>query len=245
MRRLSLLEARRSYFPQSSPFDVGRFSRSDSDASPCEIFLPTGFETNYAYPAVIWLHGSGSSERELTTAMPLISDRNFVGAAPRGTVERGRGYAWAPRGDAGSPADVYETLDRVLDAVERLEEECEVSRDRIFLAGAHEAGELALRVALAAPERFAGAASLLGRFPRSGAPLGRWLEARELPMFIARCEGSTRYEDGAFSDDLRLLHSAGMKLQVAHFPQGDELATPMFGELNRWMMSRISTAVCG
>ncbi|HEV7280354.1 MAG TPA: hypothetical protein VGN57_09095 [Pirellulaceae bacterium] len=239
MRRLSLLEARQSFYPQASSFDVGRFSRRDSDATPCEIFLPTGFESNYAYPAVIWLHGSGSSERELNTAMPLISDRNFVGAAPRGTVERGRGYAW------GSPPDVYETLDRVLDAVERLEEECQVSRDRIFLAGAHEAGELALRVALAAPERFAGAASLLGRFPRSGAPLGRWLEARELPLFIARCEGSSRYDDVAFSDDLRLLHSAGMKLQVAHFPDGDELATPMFGELNNWMMSRISTAVCG
>lgn len=237
MRRLSLLEARRSYSPQVASFDVGRFSRRDADLSPCEIFLPTGFEPNYAYPAVIWLHGSGSSERELTTAMPLISDRNFVGAAPRGTVERGRGYAW------GSPADVYQTLDRVLDAVERLEEECQVAPDRIFLAGAFEAGELALRVALAAPERFAGAAALLGRFPRSGAPLGRWLEARELPLFIARCEDSARYDDAAFSDDLRLLHAAGMKLQVAHFPEGDDLATPMFSELNAWMMSQISTAV--
>lgn len=239
MRRLSLLEARRSYSPQASSFDVGRFSRRDSDLSPCEIFLPTGFEPNYAYPAVIWLHGSGSTERELTTAMPLVSDRNFVGAAPRGTLERGRGYAWGPA------SDVYETLDRVLDAVERLEEECQVARDRIFLAGAYEAGELALRVALAAPERFAGAAALLGRFPRSGAPLGRWLEARELPLFIARCEDSVRYDDAAFSDDLRLLHAAGMKLQVAHFPEGDDLATPMFAELNAWMMSQISTAVCG
>lgn len=239
MRRLSLLEARRSFAPQASTFEVGRFSRRDADVSPCEIFLPTGFEPNYAYPAVIWLHGSGSTERELTTAMPLVSDRNFVGAAPRGTVERGRGYAWGPA------ADVYETLDRVLDAVVRLEEECQVARDRVFIAGAYEAGELALRVALAAPERFAGAAALLGRFPRSGAPLGRWLEARDLPMFIARCEDSARYDDDAFSDDLRLLHAAGMKLQVAHFPEGDDLATPMFAELNAWMMSQISTAVCG
>lgn len=237
MRRISLLEASRSYGPRSS--ERGRFAQQDTGRTACEIFLPVGFEPNYAYPALIWLHGAGSDERELTTAMPLVSDRNFVGAAPRGSLSGGRGYAW------GSPADPFDALEHVFDAVERLEEECLVARDRIFVAGAYEAGELALRVALAAPDRFAGAAALLGRFPRTGAPLSRWLEVRELPLFIARCEDSNRYDDASFASDLRMLHAAGMKLQVAHFPSGDDLETTMFSELNAWMMSQISTAVVG
>ena len=39
--------------------------------------LPEHYEPGYAYPLVLWFHGDGSSEAEISSVMPNISDRNY------------------------------------------------------------------------------------------------------------------------------------------------------------------------
>ena len=46
--------------PQCSPRDTA-------------LFAPIHYEPGYAYPLVVWLHGEGSSERELRQVMPRVS----------------------------------------------------------------------------------------------------------------------------------------------------------------------------
>src|ERR1700750_2507823 len=68
--------------------------------SPHAHFAPLHYERNYAYPLLVWLHGSGDSEKQLRRIMPLVSMRNYVAVAPRGTLEiphrsgSGRGFQW-------------------------------------------------------------------------------------------------------------------------------------------------------
>src|SRR5215203_5866783 len=70
---------------------------------PYSTFAPIHYEPGYAYPLVVWLHDSDSNERELSQIMPLVSMRNYVAIAPRGTCElkkdRGR-YGWRQSADA-------------------------------------------------------------------------------------------------------------------------------------------------
>ena len=43
------------------------------------LFTPLHYERNYAYPLIVWLHGPGDDERQVTRVMPLVSMRNYVG----------------------------------------------------------------------------------------------------------------------------------------------------------------------
>src|SRR5687768_10528752 len=93
---------------EADELDLGSaiFSPAREDV-PCALFAPLHYESNYAYPLLVWLHGLEDDENQLKRLMPLLSMRNYVGVAPRGTVtlrRQGRTrplYAW---GD--SPADV-------------------------------------------------------------------------------------------------------------------------------------------
>src|SRR5262245_28959832 len=50
------------------------------------IVTPLHYERNYAYPLVVWLHGAGDDERQVTNVMPLVSSRNYAAVGPRGTL---------------------------------------------------------------------------------------------------------------------------------------------------------------
>src|SRR5436190_20982679 len=78
---------------------INRFrQRSEPQTDlPYATFAPIHYEERYAYPLLVWLHGNASSERELRQVIPLVSMRNYVAIAPRGswTAKRNRGrYGW-------------------------------------------------------------------------------------------------------------------------------------------------------
>ena len=50
------------------------------------LFAPMHYESNYAYPLIVWLHGANDDERQLKRIMPFVSLRNYVAVSPRGTV---------------------------------------------------------------------------------------------------------------------------------------------------------------
>src|SRR4029077_11870376 len=51
---------------------------------PVRTFLPTGYEPNYAYPLLVFLHGHGGSEEQVLELAPRLSRRNFVCIGLRG-----------------------------------------------------------------------------------------------------------------------------------------------------------------
>ena len=94
---------------------------ADAPCAPQAVFSPMHYESGYAYPLVVWLHGDGDDERQLRRVMPIVSMRNFVAVAPRGTVsgpspEQGAsdspGFGWEQ-----SESHIEEAADRVFDSV--------------------------------------------------------------------------------------------------------------------------------
>ena len=203
------------------------------------LFGPLHYEANYAYPLLVWLHGAADSERQLPRIMPMVSMRNYVAIAPRGTTAvetsgQQQGYGWNP-----SRAGVLASGERVAECIAAAQQRFHVAPSRVFLVGYGAGGSMALRLALLDPDRFAGAASLGGPFPSGHCPLRRLDEARRVPLLLTTSRDSTRYTPHQVTSDLRLLHSAGMSLTLRQYPCGDELTERMLSDLNRWLMVQV------
>jgi phospholipase/carboxylesterase len=209
------------------------------------LVAPLHYEAGYAYPLVIWLHGNGGDEQQLEYVLPYMSLRNYVAAAPRGTscavedifddAEYGQGgYVWRQTED-----DVFLAHQRVLECVEQARRQFNIHAGRVFLAGYQSGGTMALRLALAAPEVFAGAISMCGPLPKGGSPLGRLDAARHLPVLLSAGLADPAYPQHQISDDLSLLHCGGFVTTLRLYPGADELTNIMLDDVNRWIMEHV------
>lgn len=201
---------------------------------PHTLLVPLHYEPNYAYPLLIWLHDPGDSEKQLHQLMPLVSMRNYAAVAPRGVVTEGKRISW---GDTETHLDQAEA--RVFRCVELAQQRLHVHPDRVFLAGAHAGGTMALRIALRNPNQFAGAVSLGGPFPLGKMPLARLSDVRDLPLFLASARDSKCYPVDRTCEELRLFHTAGMHATIRQYP-GDYLPTQTFSDLDNWLMGLIT-----
>ena len=131
---------------------------------PYSLFGPLHYEANYAYPLIVWLHGPGDDEHQLRRMMPLISLRNYVAVAPRGTVVASAAEVIPAGVASGGPLAPIAGANRLLLAANRRAHsggrgavmEClDAARGKIsysagplFLAGYGCGGTMAFRVAL-------------------------------------------------------------------------------------------------
>ena len=209
--------------------------------SPCAIFAPLHYESRYAYPLIVWLHGPGIDQQQLVRIMPSISMRNFMAVAPRGILAdsidpSGGSYCWEQ-----TPDHIQQAEQRIFDGIEVIGRKFHVLPRRVFLAGFDCGGTMALRVAMNHPRRFAGVLSLCGSFPSQGTPFRRLTEARKLPVFMAVGRDSTKYPPEAVCQDLRLLHSAGVSVMLRQYPCRHELTHQMLRDVNRWVIEQVTS----
>jgi phospholipase/carboxylesterase len=208
------------------------------------IFAPLHYESNYAYPLLVWLHPEGHNESHIKHVMPNISMRNYAAVAPRGTHE-------IPVGDASqldhrftwrqTEDHILLAQQRILASVEQAQQRFNIHPRRIFLAGAGNGGTMAFRIGMIYPDRFAGVASLGGAFPIGNMPLAQINTARRLPLFIASSRGSAFYPELQLCNDLRLIHSAGMMVNVRQYPGADDSSDMILADVDRWIMDVISS----
>src|SRR3954469_6387465 len=80
---------------------------------PVRTFLPTGYEPNYPYPLLVFLHGHGGNEEQVLRLAPRLSRRNYIAIGLRGpqkvgTRPDGRGsYSWGADGQSGPVIEDY------------------------------------------------------------------------------------------------------------------------------------------
>jgi phospholipase/carboxylesterase len=225
----------------SSVVSAAILSRSESDQFPFALFAPLHYERNYAYPLIVWLHGPEDNENQLKRIMPLVSLRNYVAIAPRGTVA-GCSVATGAFNWQQTEDEIEAAEQRVLECLAAARGKFHVAPGRVFLAGHDCGGTMALRIALRQPRQFAGVLSFGGRFPKGQAPLSQLNLARRLSIFVASKRASLRYPTEVVCDDLRLLHSAGMSIVLRDYPGADGLMPQMLSDMDRWLMEQITGA---
>ena len=174
-----------------SPFSLARHLESydigvdemgfpESGLVPHCLFSPIHYESGYAYPLIVWLHGPGDNQDQLQTVLPLVSMRNHVAVAPQGTYAEGLQGAFRWR---QTREDVDEAVQRTLDCIDIATSRYNIHPERIFLAGYDCGGTMALRIAIENPDLFAGAVSIGGPLPRGPESVA----ARQRVRGIYRC----------------------------------------------------------
>ena len=205
------------------------------------IFFPLHYEPNYAYPLLVWLHGPGDNETQLKRIMPLVSMRNYVGVAPRGTwTEEEDDVSQRRCGWRQHEEDISLAEQRVFDCIELAEGKFHIAPSQVFLAGYDCGGTMAFQLAMKHPGQFAGVLSVGGPFPSDHRPLLQIDHARRMSLLIAHGRDSRKYPIERVCQDLRLFHSAGLKVTLRQYPCGDEITTKMLSDLDAWIMEQVT-----
>lgn len=237
MNRVSSSARSADHCRETDEAGLARAILAQPPATTC-LVAPLHYEPNYAYPLLVWLHASGSDEREVKRIIPLVSVRNYVAVGLRGPVARGSGFGWPQTGDAIATAGEH-----LAEAIGRAREKYHLHPQRVFVAGHGSSGTMALRLALEAPDLVAGVISLGGPLPSGRAPLRRLAAARSLRLLLMQGRDSAEYPLARLCDELRLLHAAGMSVTLRQYPCGDELTTQMLRDLDVWLMEQITGVV--
>jgi phospholipase/carboxylesterase len=209
--------------------------------APHTLFAPLHYEPGYAYPLIVWMHGPGDNETQLKQIMPLVSMRNYVGVAPRGTLalagecDDGTRFAW----DEGDE-QVMHAQQRVVECVRRAARTYHLHPQRVFIAGYDCGGTMAFRIGLNRPDLFAGILSIGGAFPRGNRPLLRFNQCRDLPLFLAHGRDSRQYSADCVCEDLRLFHTAGMSVTLRQYPCGHDITKQMLSDMDAWIMEQVT-----
>ena len=230
--------------PASANFSIesALFSPPTHDASRA-LFAPLHYESNYAYPLIVWLHSPGDNEHQLMRIMPVLSMRNYVAVAPRG-FRYGGGEP--KREEFGWPQTreyIQEAESRVFDGIEAARQRYHCAPNRVFLAGFDAGGTMAFRVGMNQPGRFAGVVSICGAFPSGQTPFGHLTEARRVPLFLAMGQHSREYPPAEACENLRLLHTAGMSVALRQYSCGHQLTPQMLRDTDRWIIEQITGPV--
>src|SRR5260221_14659425 len=102
---------------------------------PLRTFLPTGYEPNYPYPLLVFLHGHGGNEEQILKLAPRLSRRNYICIGLRGPQMLGQGpggrlgYSWGHDGPCDTLVGGY-----VLRAGEQTRRSYHVHSGRFYLA---------------------------------------------------------------------------------------------------------------
>ncbi len=243
MNRMTLLEAGLSDGSdlQSRRDDPSLDLSCDRQSSPHQLLYPASYEPAYAYPLVIWLHGCGDDERQLLDVMPFVSEQNFVSIAPRGVPRDSqpasgrRACYWQQ-----SPDGIDHALEAVTTCLAYASQRVRIAESRVFLAGFADGGTMALRLAFAHPELFAGVATLNGPFPEGHRPIRSFTRCRSLKVLLSFGRESRLCPPERAAHDLRLLYATGATLMVRQYESDDCPTTVMLADLNRWMMEHVT-----
>jgi phospholipase/carboxylesterase len=209
-------------------------------AWPLRTFLPIGYEPNYPYPLLVFLHGHRSSEEQILRLAPRLSRRNYICIAPRGphTIsdsDNGQvSYSWGPEDQDDPLVEEY-----IFRAIEQTRRCYHIHSERIYLAGFREGAALAYRLGLLYPDRFAGVISLNGALPRSGGPLLRLPDVRKLRVLIGHGIANSVVPLTLARQDHRLFYTAGLPVHMHTYPTTHRIHAEMLRDIDRWVQEHI------
>jgi phospholipase/carboxylesterase len=206
-------------------------------AHPCGVFVPENYEPNYAYPLVVWLHDAGRSERDIVEVLPMISMRNYIGLALRGTARTSRdasdAFSWSRTRNAGLDFE-----ERLYASVRQMRRDFHIHTERVFLVGAGEGGTMAWDLFLTRPQWFAGVAVLGGRFPWGRRPL-RQFRALSGKQALIVADNQKAPSHAQAEQVGRLLYTAGLEVSVRTSACGRPSSRPLLRQVDRWIMRSI------
>lgn len=185
-----------------------------------EVFIPDHYESNYAYPLLVWLQTTTWPPGGFERIMRMVSERNYFGVA-------------LPVVDADRMEE------QLQETVARLRRRYHLHTERVFLVGIGEAGTRALSTGLGRPDWFGGVAAISSPWPTESRLLARYDELRGKRVLL----GVDDRDDDALVEGVeraqKLLWTAGMHVTTLSCSNGGKTCPGLFRELDRWFMQSV------
>jgi phospholipase/carboxylesterase len=212
--------------------DAGGVVEVASLTGPRRAFLPCHYEPGYQYPLIVWLRSSMKDDADIARWMPAISERNFVAIEVTGPLA-----ARFALGRSSWPSDrtALAAVETAVEAgISTAFDYFSINPERVFLAGAGEAGTLALTAGLVSRERFAGAVAI---DPGQICLMTLLREFRRLSGRRILIGGSDQHSnDRGMVELVDLLTTAGVDVTTCE-ARGKERPLNVIGrKVNEWMM---------
>ncbi len=203
---------------------------SRGEPGPFEIYVPRGYEPNYAYPLLVWFHDAGQNERVLHDIMSQVTDRNAAGLALRGErVRRTGGFDWLG-------GDRPRRHTRLLAALRELRRDFHIHTERIVLAGQGSGAVPAIREIWNHPECYGG----LALFDASWRSFPIELHRRDALLGKPALLDNRLGEMGHGREVASQLRAMGLDVTLQHNRECD-IHRQTCRTLDRWVLG----AVCG
>lgn len=209
---------------------------------PVWVFLPTGYEPNYAYPLLVLLHDEGSNGEVMIRQATRISRRNCICIsirAPKALEQLNDDcrpmFGWGQPGEFDTHVRDY-----ILAAVAHVRRNYHVHSERIYLVGVNEGAEMAYRVGLQMPEKLGGIVAFNGIMPRTLA-LPATIDASfaHLRVLIAHGAANEMQPLEMARQDYLALYGAGVDVTLNTYPTTHKPCSHMWRDLNRWLMHNV------
>ncbi len=202
---------------------------------PHSLFIPSGYEKNYSYPLVVYLHDEQQNESMIHQVMSQISYQNYVGASFASPLSPGLKCSW------GQCEDVIELSDLALaQCITAVKRRLNINADKVFLAGTGAGGTMAFRLALQNPSLVAGVISINGDLPKALTPFAQLKAARNVPIFWAHYRDSTVFPEASLCSNLSLLHTGGFSITLRQYPNDNVGCRQVFSDSNKWIMEQVT-----
>lgn len=215
----------------------------DNDAAansdwPVSLFLPTQYESNYAYPLLLWFHDENSSENELDLVMSGIGDQNYCGMALRGnhSLPEHDSFGWR----MGSLEFGEVSLSKLVNVTtRRLRRAFHIHSERIFAAGVGTGADVAMKLFAESPEWFAGAV-LIDPTCEDSPALGSAedLRGKNVLQLVSRTASNETLARNV--ESVRLMRTAGVEVDVR---VTEEPLDPCCNDarfIDNWLLSHLS-----
>lgn len=198
------------------------------------VSVPEFYEPRYAYPLIIWWGRLTETVFEFRTGMAAISPRNCVGLHIAAS-------AWHRCSTENQRLALLRSL------VRQTGRQWNIHSQRLVLLGTETAAEEALRLFLAQPAWFAGAALLFERYRPFALPAGRvpfcHPGLRGKRILLSYAEASQRAAPSSLRQRGQLLYAAGLKVRLrGQRPASPGPVFPGLAAVNTWLMEELCTA---
>lgn len=203
-----------------------------SDEIEGKLYIPDGYEPNYAYPLLIWLN----THADIADIMNGLSTRNYLALA----------YNWTDLANqhisTNLSAQGYLCEDHPLArSIRTVRQQLNIHSERIYLAGHDESATLALDLLLHQPEWFAGAICLQGGFPREPHALAAFPKMAGKQVFQQIAASDLDNATVRANMLAKTLFAAGMDVHTCIDEDHTILGDSILREIDSWLMNNIAT----
>ena len=194
-------------------------------------------------PMLVMLHGYGADENDLVSLGASLDPRLLV-VCPRGTLPGpGRSFMWYGE-ESDSDREPKLGLDASQEALLRFIGEAVVAYDadptRVYVGGFSQGAVMSLRLALAAPEKIAGAIVLSGYLLADpNRPQAKDRALQHLAIFESHGRADDRIPFERAQQTRELLQKLPVQLTFREFAGQHQIPSEIRGQLKVWMQEQL------